>query len=73
VIANGFVRGTIPFDGPAGPGLLIDLDFELPAAKVIGTGTYVVIGSTPAGPLYLQLIAPDPTFPAFQNCPGLAG
>ncbi len=71
--ANGFIRGTVPFTGSAGPGLLVDFDFGHPASKVVGTGVYVVIGQTPVGPLYLQLIEPDPNFPAFQRCPGLAG
>lgn len=63
----------MPFDGPEGPGLLIEFNFGLPSSKVIGTGTYVVVGTTPAGPLYVQLIEPDPDFPAFKHCPGLAG
>lgn len=67
VNANGFIQGTVPFRD----GLLVDFDFDHPAAKVVGTGEYVVIGSTPAGPLYLQLIEPDPGFPAFQRCPRL--
>ena len=71
--ANGFIRGTVPFAGSAGPGLLVDFDFGHPASKVVGTGVYIVIGQTPVGPLYLQLIEPDPNFPAFQRCPGLAG
>lgn len=71
--SNGFIRGTVPFTGSAGPGLLVDFDFGHPASKVVGTGEYIVIGTTPAGPLYLQLIKPDPSFPAFQNCPGLPG
>jgi len=71
--ANGFIRGTVPFTGSAGPGLLVDFDFGHPASKVVGTGVFIVIGQTPVGPLYLQLIEPDPNFPAFQRCPGLAG
>lgn len=71
--ANGFIRGTVPFTGSAGPGLLVDFDFGHPASKVVGTGTYIVIGQTPAGPLYLQLIEPDPSFPAFRHCPRLSG
>lgn len=69
--SNGFIQGAVPFTGSAGPGLLVNFDFDHPAAKVVGTGTYVVIGSTPDGPLYLQLIEPDPSFPAFQRCPRL--
>ena len=71
--SNGFIRGTVPYTGTAGPGLLVDFDFDHPASKVVGSGQYVVIGLTPAGPLYLQLIEPDPDFPAFQHCPRLAG
>ena len=71
--ANGFIRGTVPFTGSAGPGLLVDFDFDHPTSKVVGTGQYIVIGQTPAGPLYLQLIEPDPDFAAFRNCPRLAG
>jgi len=71
--SNGFIRGTVPFTGSAGPGLLVDFDFGHPASKVVGTGVFIVIDETPAGPLYLQLIEPDPNFPAFQRCPGLAG
>lgn len=71
--ANGFITGTVPFTGSAGPGLLINFDYDHPAAKVVGTGVFIVIGTTPAGPLYLELIEPDPNFPAFRNCPGLAG
>ena len=71
--SNGFIRGTVPFTGSAGPGLLVDFDFGHPASKVVGTGQFIVIGETPAGPLYLQLIEPDANVPAFQRCPGLAG
>ena len=75
--ANGFDRGVVPFDpdgaGPRSPGLLVDFDFGHPAAKVVGTGVYIEVGTTPAGPVYLQLVAPDPNFPAFRSCPKLAG
>jgi hypothetical protein len=69
--SNGFIQGTVPFTGAEGPGLLVNFNFEHPAAKVVGTGVYIVIDQTPAGPLYLQLIEPDPRFPAFQHCPRL--
>jgi hypothetical protein len=72
LIANGFIGEPVPFVGPAGPGLLIDFNYDHAAAKVVGTGVFIVIGSTPAGPLYLELIEPDPSFPAFQHCPRLA-
>jgi hypothetical protein len=69
--SNGFIRGTVPFTGDAGPGLLVDFNYAHPAAKVVGTGVFIVIDETPAGPLYLELIEPDPRFPAFQRCPRL--
>lgn len=69
VFANGFIGDTVPFRD----GSLIEFNFNLPSSKVIGTGTYIVIGSTPAGPLYVQLIKPDPNFPAFKACPRFAG
>jgi hypothetical protein len=73
LFASGFIGDPVPFTGSAGPGLLIPFNYDAPAAKVQGTGTFIVIGSTPAGPLYLELIEPDPNFPAFQHCPRLAG
>jgi hypothetical protein len=45
----------------------------LGVAVVVGTGAFIVIGSTPAGPLYLELITPNPDFPAFQHCRRLTG
>ena len=71
--ANGFITGTVPFTGSEGPGLLVSFNYDHPAGKVVGTGIFIVIGATPEGPLYLELIEPDPNFPAFRNCPGLAG
>ncbi|MGW1342895.1 hypothetical protein ACWCOV_17730 [Kribbella sp. NPDC002412] len=70
--ATGFIEGVVPFTGPEGPGLLIDFNYDHPAAKVVGTGVFVVIDQTPDGPLYLELIEPNPAFPAFQRCPRLA-
>lgn len=69
LLANGFVGDPVPF----ADGLLLAFNYDHPAAKVRGTGTYIVIGSTPAGPLYLELIEPDPEFAAFGRCPALAG
>lgn len=54
-------------------GEVIQFNYDDPASKVQGTGVFVVIGQTPAAPLYLELIEPDPSFPAFQHCPRLAG
>lgn len=69
--ASGFVTGNlVPFTGSAGPGLLVEFNYDLPNVKVVGTGVFVVID--PAVPLYLELIEPDPNFPAFKACPKLA-
>jgi hypothetical protein len=70
--STGFIQGVVPFNGPAGPGLLINFNYDHPAAKVVGTGVFIVIDQTPDGPLYLELITPNPNFPAFQRCPRLA-
>ena len=67
--ASGFIEGTVPFTGSAGPGLLVDFNYDNPNAKVVGTGVFVVID--PSVPLYLELITPDPNFPAFKRCPRL--
>ena len=74
--ASGFVTGNlVPFDpdGPAGPrpaGVLVEFNYDNPNAKVVGTGVFVVID--PSVPVYLELIEPDPNFPAFKRCPKLA-
>ena len=73
LMANGFIGDPVPFVGSAGPGLLINFNYDHPAGKVVGTGVFVVVGSTPQGPLYLELIEPDPSFAAFTRCPRLAG
>jgi hypothetical protein len=72
--ASGFAGDPVPFDPPGDQpaGLLIPFDYDRPNAKVVGTGQYIVVGATPAGPLYLELIEPDPSFPAFRHCPRLA-
>lgn len=69
VLSNGFVGPTVPFTGPAGPGLLITFDYGVSSSKVVGTGVFVVVAQTPSGPLYVELITPDSSFPAFKNCP----
>lgn len=67
---NGFVDGIVPF----ADGWLVNFVFDHPASKVVGTGVFIPIGVGPEGkPLYLQLIEPDPNFPAFVHCPKLAG
>ena len=60
-----------PFTGSQGPGLLIDINFDAPQVKLIATGRILVIGQTPAGPLYLEEFVIDPAFPAFSNCTNL--
>lgn len=73
LMANGFVGDPVPFTGPDGPGLLVVFNYDHPASKVRGTGVFIAIDETPAGPLYIELIEPDPSFPAFRHCPKLAG
>ncbi len=68
--ASGFLTGNLV---PFRDGSLVEFNYDNPNAKVIGTGVFVVIGQDPDGnPLYLELITPDPSFPAFQHCPRLA-
>lgn len=70
LIASGFITGDlVPFNGDAGPGLLVEFDYDVPNAKVVGTGQFVVID--PSVPVYLELITPNPDFPAFKACPRL--
>jgi hypothetical protein len=70
VMAGGVVS-VHPFTGVAGPGLLVDIDFDRPQTKVVPTGQILVIGTTPDGPLYLEGFVVDPNFPAFANCANL--
>lgn len=71
LFASGFAT-TVPFDGSEGPGLLIQFDYGNPNAKVVGTGVFIVIDEIDGQPLYVELIEPDPSFPAFQRCAKLA-
>lgn len=66
--ASGFIQGVVPFRD----GFLIKFNYDNPNAKVVGTGVFVVVGEIDGQPLYLELIQPDPSFPAFQRCPRLA-
>jgi hypothetical protein len=67
--ASGFIEGIVPFRD----GVLVKFNDDNPNAKVVGTGVFVVIGQTPTGsPIYLEVIEPNPSFPAFQHCPRLA-
>ena len=68
--ASGFVTGNlVPFTGSAGPGLLVEFNYGIPNAKVIGTGDFIVIDTRASVPLYLELIEPDPDFAAFKALP----
>ena len=60
--------GFVPFRD----GFLVQFNYDNPNVKVVGTGVFVVIGEIDGAPLYLELIEPDPAFPAFQRCPRLA-
>lgn len=54
-LVKGGVVQTVPFVGPAGPGLLIDFDFTKPQVKVAPTGNILQIGTIPGvGPLYIE-------------------
>ena len=72
LFANGFIGPQVPFDGPAGPGLLITFNYDHPAAKVVGTGEFFVVGAVDGAPLYVEGIVPNPAFAAFAHCPRLA-
>ena len=63
LFASGVVQLTPFMDG-----VLIDFDFDHPAAKVIAAGDPVQI----APGLWLEPFVPDPNFPAFEHCPGFA-
>jgi hypothetical protein len=75
LFASGFVGDPVPFDPPGDQpaGMLIPFNYDRPNAKVVGTGSYFAIGTTPNGPLYIEAIAPDSNFAAFRHCPRLAG
>ena len=69
LVATGVVTGdVVPFTGEAGPGVLIEFNYDLPNVKVVPTGEYVVVAP---GPVYLELIAPSSDFAAFKHCPRL--
>ncbi|MGH3838365.1 MAG: hypothetical protein ACRDSF_22125 [Pseudonocardiaceae bacterium] len=68
LIASGFIEGVVPFQD----GFLVKFNYDNPNSKVVGTGVFVVIDQIEGQPLYLELIAPDASFPAFTHCPRLA-
>ena len=52
--------------------ILITFDYDHPAMKVQSTGMTIPIGMTPDGfVVLLDLIEPNPDFPAFKHCPAL--
>ena len=69
LFASAFIEGIVPFQD----GFLIKFNYDNPNAKVVGTGVFIVVGQIEGKPLYLELIEPNPSFPAFQHCPRLAG
>jgi hypothetical protein len=57
---------------PIAQTVFITFDYNHPAIKVRSTGLRVPIGTTPEGfTVLLDVIEPDPDFPAFQHCPAL--
>ena len=57
---------------PVAKTIFITFDYNHPAIKVQSTGVRIPIGTTPDGfTILLDVIAPDPNFPAFQHCPAL--
>ena len=71
--ASGFIIGTEPFVGPDGPGIRVLFNYGNPNVKVVPTGAVVNISEPGEPPVYIDVIQPDPAFPAFQKCPALAG
>ena len=70
VNANGFVGDPV-FNEDLG-GLLVTFNYDHPSSKVEGSGVFIQIGTTPTGtPIFIELVQPDPEFPAFQRCPRL--
>ena len=57
---------------PVAKTILITFDYDHPAVKVQSTGMTIPIGMTPDGfVVLLDLIEPNPDFPAFKHCPAL--
>jgi hypothetical protein len=75
--ASGFIgpiEDNFDPDGAGGQpeGSLIRFNYDNPNVKVVGTGDFVNISPAGEPPLYIELIEPNPAFPAFQHCPKLA-
>lgn len=64
--ASGFLGEPVPFRD----GILIPFNYDNPNSKVVGTGVFIDVDPS-ATAVYIELIEPDPDFPAFQHCPRL--
>jgi hypothetical protein len=74
--ASGFIGPVVPFTPPdpdQAEGFLITFNYNNPNVKVQGTGVYQAIDEIDGQPLYIEVIEPNPDFPAFRQCPKLAG
>ena len=74
--ASGFIgpiEDDFDPDGAGGQpeGSLITFNYDNPNVKVVGTGVFVNISPAGEPPLYIEQIAPDSSFAAFQHCPNL--
>lgn len=57
---------------PVAQTILITFDYDHPAVKVQSTGITIPIGTTEDGfVVLLDVIEPNPDFPAFRHCPAL--
>jgi hypothetical protein len=65
-------RVVVEIVDPVAKTIFITFDYDHPAIKVQSTGQRITIGTTPDGfTIQLDVIAPDPNFPAFKHCPAL--
>ena len=71
--ASGFIGSTVAFDPPGDQpaGSLITFNYDNPNAKVVGTGQYVAIGQDQNGPIYIELIQPNPKLRGVQAVPAV--
>ena len=65
-------RVVVTIVDPVAQTVFITFDYDHPAIKVRSTGQTIPIGVSPEGfTILLDVIAPDPNFPAFRHCPAL--
>ena len=66
-------RVVVTIVDPIAGTILITFDYEHPAIKVQSTDETIQIGTDPESgfAILLDVIAPDPNFPAFRHCPAL--